>query len=202
MAIREIVTFPDDRLRKPTTPVTEFDASLKQLVEDMFETMYFDDGIGLAAPQIGISKKIVVIDIPDYEGDKLIKHNQLVLINPEITATQGKVVNKEGCLSVPEIYEEVERAEIISLKAQDEDGTPLVFENVDGLLAICMQHEVDHLNGHLFVDYLSTYKRDRVTKAMLKLKKEKAKKEKDQQANARRSARVKAENIARTKAQN
>lgn len=198
MAIHKIVTFPDDRLRRPTTPVTVFDEGLKQLVEDMFETMYYDDGIGLAAPQIGISKKIVVIDIPDYDGETLVKHNQLVLINPEITAKSGEVSYKEGCLSVPEFYEEVTRAETISLKAQDEKGKEIVFENVNGLLAICMQHELDHLEGHLFVDYLSTYKRDKITKAMLKRQKEEAKKAKQEMANAKRTARIKAENLART----
>lgn len=197
MAIREIVTFPDDRLRRPTTPVTEFDDDLRQLVEDMFETMYFDEGIGLAAPQIGVSKKIVVIDIPDMEGDQVTKHNQLVLINPEITATKGKTTYKEGCLSVPEFYEEVERAEVITLKAKDEFGKDIVFEDVDGLLAICMQHEVDHLNGRLFVDYLSTYKRERVTKAMTKLKKDQAKKAKQEAAISNKSARIRKENLER-----
>lgn len=199
MAIREIVTFPDDRLRNPTTPVTEFNDELRELIEDMFETMYVDNGIGLAAPQIGISKKIVVIDIPDEdENERIIAHNQLVLINPEITEKKGTVTYKEGCLSVPEIYEEVERAEVISLKAQNEFGEPIEFKDVTGLLAICMQHELDHLNGRLFVDYLSTYKRERVTKAMLKLKKEEAKKKKLEAANARKMAHIRKENIART----
>lgn len=198
MAIREIVIFPDDRLRRPTTLVTDFDDELRKLVEDMFETMYCDNGIGLAAPQIGISKKVVVIDIPDMEGDQIIKHNQIVLINPEITAVQGKTCYKEGCLSIPDCYEEVERAEVISVKAQDEYGQEIVFENVDGLLAICMQHEIDHLNGRLFLDHLSTFKRDRVTKAMLKRKKEEAKKLKESKANAHKIERIRKENIKRT----
>lgn len=179
MAIREIVTFPDDRLRKATTPVSEFDDKLKNLVADMFETMYDDEGIGLAAPQIGVSKKVVVIDIPTGNEEQGFKPNPLVLINPKITKAEGTTVYKEGCLSVPEYYEEVERAEVITLQAQNLEGETVVYENVTGLLAICMQHELDHLEGKLFIDYLSTYKREKITKAMTKAKKDKQKQQKE-----------------------
>lgn len=182
MAIREIVTFPDDRLRRPTTPVTEFDAKLKSLVDDMFETMYDDEGIGLAAPQIGVSKKVVVIDIPTGNEETGYTPQPIVLINPEITKAEGSIFYKEGCLSVPEFYEEVERSEKITLQAQNLNGELVVYEDVTGLLAICMQHELDHLKGKLFIDYLSTYKRERITKAMTKAKKEQQKKQKKSDA--------------------
>ena len=169
MAIREIVTFPDERLRQICAPVTEFDDALKELTDDMFETMYDDEGIGLAAPQIGIEKRIVVIDIPEEDGKQ--GKNKLVLINPKITAKEGEVASEEGCLSVPEYRAEVKRFEKITLECRDLNGQKQVYE-ADGLLAICMQHELDHLDGKLFIDYLSRLKRDRLLTKYRKLKKE------------------------------
>lgn len=178
MAIREIVTFPDDRLRRPTAAVTEFDEKLKELIQDMFDTMYDDDGIGLAAPQIGVSKKIVVMDVPESEEETAegrepaaVEHHPLVLINPVITEKSGSIESKEGCLSVPEYYETVRRAETVSVKAQDADGNEVEYKNVTGLLAVCMQHELDHLEGRLFIDYLSGIKRDRLKKQIQRMKK-------------------------------
>ncbi|MCK0514695.1 peptide deformylase [Anaerobiospirillum sp. NML120448] len=172
MAIREIVIYPDDRLRKPTKEVTVFDDELKELVQDMFDSMYHYDGIGLAAPQIGVSKRVVTIDICDYDNEgNAIEHHPLVLINPKILEKSGTTEYKEGCLSVPEYYDVVTRAEKVKVEAQDVEGNTHIYE-ADDLLAICMQHEIDHLEGHLFVDYLSSLKRDRVTKKMLQLKKE------------------------------
>lgn len=174
MAIREVLIYPDDRLRNPTKEVTVFDDELKQLVDDMFESMYHYDGIGLAAPQIGVSKKVVVIDICDTDEEgKVIEHHPLVLINPKILEKSGEAEYKEGCLSVPESYEVVKRAEKVKVEAQDLEGKTTVYD-ADGLLAICMQHEIDHLDGHLFVDYLSSLKRDRINKRMTLIRKERA----------------------------
>lgn len=164
MAIRKVVVFPDERLRKPTKEIVEFNDELRALVADMFETMYDDDGIGLAAPQIGVSKKIVVIDIKDSE-DPSVRFGPYVLINPKITAKEGTAVYTEGCLSVPEIYEDITRAEKVTLEAYNEFGELKTY-HADGLLAICMQHELDHLEGRLFIDYLSPFKRERVLKAI------------------------------------
>ena len=171
MAVREIVIYPDDRLRKHAAEVTVFDDELKELVQDMFDSMYHYEGIGLAAPQIGVSRRVVTIDIVDGDAQVEENHNRIVLINPEIVSREGTTVYKEGCLSVPQCYEDVERAEKIVLKAKDADGNDQEF-HADGLLAICMQHELDHLNGHVFVDHISTLKRDRITKKMVALKKE------------------------------
>ena len=171
MAIREIVTFPDERLRQKCALVTKFDDALKELTDDMFETMYDDEGIGLAAPQIGISQRIVVIDIPEEGGVQ--GENRLILINPVITKKEGEVPSEEGCLSVPDYRAEITRAEKVTLEAQDVNGEKKVYE-ADGLLAICMQHELDHLDGKLFIDYLSRLKRDRLLTKYRKLKKEHA----------------------------
>lgn len=172
MAVREILIYPDDRLRKPTVEVTVFDDELKTLVQDMFDSMYHYVGIGLAAPQIGISKKIIVIDIPDTdeEGNPT-EHHPLVVINPKILEKSGTVEYKEGCLSVPEYYDNVTRAERVKVEYQDIDGNTQTIETGD-LLAICLQHEIDHLEGHLFVDYLSSMKQARVVKQMNYIRKE------------------------------
>ena len=172
MAVREIVIFPDDRLRAPTTEVTEFNDELKTLVQDMFDSMYFYEGIGLAAPQIGVSKRIVVIDIADTDDEgNVIEHHPKVLVNPVIVEQVGEVESQEGCLSVPETYEVVHRAERIKIKFYDVDGHEQL-EEAEGLLAICMQHELDHLDGHLFIDYLGTFQRNRIKKRLIKFKKE------------------------------
>lgn len=172
MAVREILIYPDDRLRAPTVEVTVFDDALKALVQDMFDSMYHYDGIGLAAPQIGVSKKVVVIDIADVDSEgQVLKHNPMVIINPKIVDKSGSIEYKEGCLSVPEYYDTVTRAERVKVEYQDVDGNPQFIETGD-LLAICLQHEIDHLDGHIFVDYLSSLKRTRVTKKMAMIKKE------------------------------
>ncbi|MCI6863714.1 MAG: peptide deformylase [Anaerobiospirillum succiniciproducens] len=172
MAVREILIYPDDRLRAPTVEVTVFDDALKALVQDMFDSMYHYDGIGLAAPQIGVSKKVVVIDIADVDSEgQVLKHNPMVIINPKIVEKSGSIEYKEGCLSVPEYYDTVTRAERVKVEYQDVDGNPQSIETGD-LLAICLQHEIDHLDGHIFVDYLSSLKRTRVTKKMAMIKKE------------------------------
>ncbi len=157
MAIREILHFPDPRLRNQATPVDRVDDGVRRLVDDMLETMYAAPGIGLAATQVNVAKRVVTIDISE-QGDR-----PLCLINPEILELAGNVETEEGCLSVPGIYEFVERAEWIRARALDRDGEPFEFE-ADGLLAVCVQHEIDHLDGKLFVDYLSQLKRQRIRK--------------------------------------
>jgi len=147
VAVLPILHYPDPRLRKPATPVTQFGTALQRVVSDMFETMYKAPGIGLAAPQVNLAQRIVVIDISRE--------------CTEILERQGKDVMEEGCLSVPDTYETVERASWIKVRAQDVDGQ--FFELAcEGLLAVCVQHEIDHLDGKLFVDRLSTLKRSRI----------------------------------------
>ena len=155
MAIREIVEFPDPRLRTKAQPVAVFDAELRQLVADMLETMYDAPGIGLAATQVDVHRQLLVLDVSDD------KNTPLVIINPRIVEREGKQVYQEGCLSVPGIFADVERADRIRVEAQDIDGKPVVID-ADGLLAVCIQHEMDHLAGKLFVDYLSPLKRELV----------------------------------------
>jgi len=163
MALKTIVFLPDSRLREETKPITEFDAKLHQLIDDMIETMYAAKGIGLAAPQIGLPLKLAVIDVSR-------EHNQpFCIINPEIIAKEGEELMDEGCLSVPGVYDEAPRALSVTVKAQDKHGRPFEISG-DGLLAHCLQHEIDHLNGKLFVDYLSPLKRQMARK---KLEKEK-----------------------------
>lgn len=152
MAIRKIIYLPDERLRKVSKPVETFDNNLQTLIDDMFDTMYHARGVGLAAPQIGINLRLSVIDVI---GDK---SNQLVIINPEIIASEGEKEYEEGCLSVPSAYDTVIRAERVTVKALDRNGTPFEITS-DGLLGECLQHEIDHLNGKLFVDLLSPLKR-------------------------------------------
>ena len=163
MAVREVVIFPDERLREPVTDVTVFDDSLKQLAADMLDTMYADDGIGLAGPQVGVSKRIVVIDIPDDEGNQ---HK-----NPYVLVAEGEVVDVEGCLSVPGCTAKILRYASCTVEYQDLEGKPQKFDNVGGLLGICLQHETDHLSGKLFIDYLSRLKREMLKKKYLKYKK-------------------------------
>jgi peptide deformylase len=157
MAIREILHFPDPRLRNRAEPVAHVDDGIRRLVDDMLETMYAAPGIGLAAIQVNVPKRIVTTDISEH-GDE-----PLCLINPEILELAGSVETEEGCLSVPGIYELVERADWIRARALDRDGEAFEFE-AEGLLAVCVQHEIDHLDGKLFVDYLSQLKRQRIRK--------------------------------------
>jgi peptide deformylase len=161
MAILDILHYPDKRLRTVAKPVEKVDASIKKLVDDMFETMYLAPGIGLAATQVNVHQQIIVIDISQE------KNQPLCLINPEIIAKEGTESCDEGCLSVPEIYESVERAEKITVKALDQNGDEYTLQ-ADDLLAVCIQHEMDHLQGTLFVDYLSPLKQQRIRKRLLK----------------------------------
>ncbi len=161
MAILKILEFPDPRLRKKAVPVANVDGDLRVLIDDMFETMYAAPGIGLAATQIDVHKRLFIADISQEKDDPY------VLINPEILEKDGVAVTEEGCLSVPGYFEEVERAEHVRVRYLDRDGNPLETD-ADGLLAICIQHEIDHLNGRLFVDYLSEAKRQRIRKKLEK----------------------------------
>jgi peptide deformylase len=161
MAVLEVLTFPDERLRTIAEPVKEVNEEIRQLINDMFETMRDERGIGLAATQINVHKRVVVMDVSD-------EHNEpRVFINPEITFKAGTTVSEEGCLSVPNNYAKIDRAESIKVTALDKDGNPFELE-AEGLLAICIQHELDHLQGKLFVDYLSAMKRDRIKKKLEK----------------------------------
>ncbi len=161
MAIRSILRYPNPRLTKVSSVVNEVDDAIKRLVDDMFETMYDAPGIGLAAPQVDVRKRIMVVDVSENNSQPL------VFINPEIIESEGKEVTEEGCLSVPGIYESVTRADKVKVKALDREGNPFEME-VDGLLAVCVQHEIDHLDGKLFVDYLSSLKRIRIRKKLEK----------------------------------
>lgn len=161
MAILDILHFPDPRLRTRAKPVERVNDETRALVADMFETMYQAPGIGLAATQVNVHQRILVIDVSEE------KDQPLVLINPEILEKEGVEEMDEGCLSVPGIYETVQRAERVRVRALDRQGEPFELE-ADGLLAVCIQHEVDHLDGKLFVDYLSQLKRQRIRKRMEK----------------------------------
>ncbi|MGA2654436.1 MAG: peptide deformylase [Gammaproteobacteria bacterium] len=167
MALYPLVTLPDKRLRVNTKPITVFDDKLQTLIADMFETMYAERGVGLAATQIGLDIRIAVIDVI---GDK---KTQYVLINPEVTLLSETVKMHEGCLSVPGVSDEVPRATKVLLKALDGQGKPYELEATE-LLAECIQHEVDHLNGKLYIDLLSSVKRDRLLKKMEKARKDRS----------------------------
>ncbi len=165
MALLNILHYPDPRLRTKAKAVTEFDSHLKTLISDMFETMYEAPGIGLAATQVNVHQRLLVMDVSEE------KNEPKVLINPEILVSEGDEEMDEGCLSVPGYYETVRRAEKVTVRAQDADGE--FFElSADGLEAVCIQHEIDHLEGKLFVDYISRLKRDRIRKKLEKLKKQ------------------------------
>jgi len=155
MAILEILHFPDPRLRNKARPVTAVDATIRALVADMLETMYAAPGIGLAATQVNVARRVAVIDISES------RDQPLCLINPEILERRGIEEMEEGCLSVPGVYETVQRADWVRVRALDREGQSLELES-DGLLAVCIQHEIDHLDGKLFVDYLSVLKRTRI----------------------------------------
>ncbi len=161
MAKLRILEFPDPRLRKKAVPVEVVDAPLRQLIDDMFETMYEAPGIGLAATQVDVHRRLLVADVSQE------KDEPQVLINPEILERDGSAITEEGCLSVPGYYEEIERAEHIKVRYLDRDGNEQESE-YEGLLAVCVQHEIDHLDGKLFVDYLSEMKRQRIRKRLEK----------------------------------
>jgi peptide deformylase len=161
MAILNILEFPDPRLRTKAKPVTQVDASIRKLADDMLETMYAAPGIGLAATQVNVHIRLLVIDISED------RRSPLVLINPEIVAREGDELTEEGCLSVPGIYEKVRRSERVTVRALNRNGENFEM-NTDGLLAICVQHEMDHLEGKMFVDYLSELKRTRIRSKLAK----------------------------------
>lgn len=164
MAILEVLHFPDPRLRKKAIPVEKIGPDIRKIAEDMLDTMYTENGIGLAAIQVNIQKRIVVIDLSEE------KNEPLILINPEITKLEGSETMREGCLSVPEYYDVVERAENIEFSYKTLENE-LVTTSTDGLLAVCIQHEIDHLDGKLFIDYLSPLKRQRLKKKIDKQEK-------------------------------
>jgi peptide deformylase len=165
MAVREILILPDKRLRLKSEPVKKIDAGIRKLVEDMFETMYDAPGIGLAAIQVGIPKRVVTMDLSKKEETE---KNPQVFINPEVLWTSEETATyEEGCLSIPEFYGDVERPAQVKVKYLDLEGKAQEIE-ADGLLATCLQHEIDHTNGVLFIDHLSKLKRDRVTKKFAK----------------------------------
>ncbi len=160
-----ILEYPDPRLRTRARPVEQFDAALGRLVDDMFETMYEAKGIGLAATQVDVHRRLIVLDLSEDRS------TPLVFINPEILEREGAAKTEEGCLSVPGIFDDVQRAARVRVRAQDRTGA--VFEReLEGFISVCVQHEMDHLEGRLFVDYLSDMKRDRIRKKLDKERKE------------------------------
>lgn len=165
MAIREILEFPDPRLRTVAKPVEDYNEALAELVEDLFETMYEEKGIGLAATQVNVHQRVLVMDTSDD------RDRPRAFVNPQITAVDGKQVYEEGCLSVPGIYAKVERAEQITVRARHPDGSEFTVD-LAGLEAVCLQHEMDHLDGKLFVDYLSPLKRQMVRKRLEKARRQ------------------------------
>lgn len=167
MALLDILRFPDKRLRSNAAPVEEVTDGIREFLDDMLETMYAAPGIGLAATQVNVHQQIVVIDVSDE------KDQPYCFINPVITQSDGEEVCEEGCLSVPEYFAEVKRAETVTVEALDKNGKKFVLE-ADGLLAVCIQHELDHLKGKLFVDYLSPLKQKRLKKKIEKQAKQNA----------------------------
>jgi peptide deformylase len=167
MALRTILEFPDPRLRTRARPVTVFDGALGTLIDDLLETMYAAPGIGLAATQVDVHQRVLVLDVsPD-------RSQPLALVNPEIIAREGEESTEEGCLSVPGIFDQVKRAARIRLRAQDRTGA-VSERDYEDILAVCIQHEMDHLDGKLFVDYLSDLKRERIRKKLDKERKERS----------------------------
>ncbi len=162
MSVLQVLHYPDKRLRTIAKPVAEVNAAVRRIADDMFDTMYAEDGIGLAATQVDIHQRIIVIDISEERDQRL------VLINPELLEKSGETGIEEGCLSLPEERAFIPRAEKIQIRAWDSNGTSFEFE-ANGLLAICIQHEMDHLMGKLFVDYLSKLKRQHIRKKLQKM---------------------------------
>ncbi|MCK3657937.1 peptide deformylase [Pasteurellaceae bacterium Pebbles2] len=167
MSLLDVLIYPDEQLRTIAQPVTEFNQELQTFIDDMFDTMYEHEGIGLAATQVNVHQRVITMDI---EGDKT---NQIVLINPEIIESSGETGIEEGCLSVPGFRGLVPRKEKVTVKALNRQGEEFTL-SADGLLAICIQHEIDHLNGVMFVDYLSPLKRNRIKEKLVKMQKQMA----------------------------
>ena len=172
--IREIVVYPDKRLKLVSKPVELFDEELHKLLDDMYETMIAKNGIGLAAIQVGVPLRVLIINLSDEEGVQK-KEDLIEVINPVILETKGSTTYTEGCLSVPEYYDDVERAEWVKVEFYDRFGNKKIVET-DGLLAIAFQHEIDHLNGHLFIEKLSFLKRKKFEKEWKKRRKERGSK--------------------------
>lgn len=162
MSVLQVLHFPDERLRTIAKPVAEVNTEIQRIVDDMFDTMYEEEGIGLAASQVDVHQRIIVIDVSEERDQRL------VLINPELLEKDGDTGIEEGCLSIPETRALVPRAERVKVKALDREGNPFELE-ADGLLAICIQHEMDHLVGKLFIDYLSPLKRQRIRQKLEKM---------------------------------
>jgi peptide deformylase len=167
MAIRTILHYPDPRLREPAKPIAVVDDEIRRLAEDMAETMYAAPGVGLAAPQIGVDKRIFIVDVAGEDEPSDLR----VFINPEIVEAQGEQVWREGCLSFPDIHEDVQRAAVVRVRALDEHGKPFEL-TADELLAVAIQHENDHLDGRLMIDHLGALKRRIIHRKMLKRQKE------------------------------
>lgn len=172
MSVLNVLHYPDERLRTVAKPVEKVDASIQRIIDDMFDTMYDEEGIGLAATQVDIHQRIIVIDVSESRNERL------VLINPELLNKEGETGIEEGCLSVPEQHGFVPRAEKVKVRALNYNGDEFELE-ADGLLAICIQHEMDHLVGKLFVDYLSPLKRQRIRQKVEKLDRLRAKEAKN-----------------------
>lgn len=164
--VREIVIWPDPVLKEIAKPVDRVDDDVRRLLDDMAETMYAADGVGLAAPQVGVAKRVIVIDVSPREPEQRLIH----LVNPEIVRAEGKMIYTEGCLSIPGEAEDVERASSVLVRALDYHGKPFEIAASDDLLAVALQHEYDHLQGTVFVDHLSSLKRDLIRRRMKKLK--------------------------------
>lgn len=165
MAILNILRYPDERLHTVAAPVAEVNDSIRTLIDDMAQTMYGAPGIGLAATQVDVHLQVIVIDISER------RNRLLVLVNPEIVSAGGRSTHEEGCLSVPGIYDQIERAQRVTVRALDRDGESFSLD-ADGLLAVCIQHEIDHLKGKVFVDYLSRLKQTRIKSKLKKLMRE------------------------------
>jgi peptide deformylase len=162
-----ILEYPDPRLRKTAEPALVVDDALRQLADDLLETMYAANGVGLAATQVDVHKRLLVLDVSEE------RNQPLILINPEILSAEGRAPGEEGCLSLPGIYDKLERAERIKVRALDRDGVRFEF-GADGMLAVCIQHEMDHLEGKLFVDYLSELKRQLIRRRLQKERKQRS----------------------------
>lgn len=167
MAKLDIITLPERKLRLPSDPVERIDDDLRRFMDDMLETMYAAPGIGLAAVQVGVPRRLIVLDVARREDDEA-EPDPMFLVNPEIlTSSDERFVNEEGCLSIPEYYAEVERPASVRVRYLDRHGKKQEID-ADGILAVCLQHEIDHLDGRLFIDYLSKLKRDMVIKRFAK----------------------------------
>jgi peptide deformylase len=169
MALLTILEFPDPRLRTKAVAISDVNDDIRRLIDDMIETMYAANGVGLAATQVNVHKRLVVIDVSEDRNEPR------AFINPVIVAREGSEISEEGCLSVPGSYDDVERAQLITVSALDRNGVEFTLQ-ADGLLAVCIQHELDHLEGKLFVDYLSELKRTRIRKKLEKEHKDRASK--------------------------